>query len=202
MSDLFVDVVIAVVAIACAAAWLYFPKQEPQVRDGQGSRHHRPGSLALSRHKENPARITPRRRLRAIVNTRASPHDMKTLLAAAAFAITGAVTVQAADISPGSGLGYVMHDGQVERACTSPVITYWTKLGERFVVNYVNERDGCHVLVTTQRGERLFDAVLAAGQSAAVSIPRAAGEAPVRIVLSDAGGYLDIAEPPAAVSTQ
>ena len=89
-----------------------------------------------------------------------------------------------------------------EPACTSPVITYWTKLGERFVVNYINERDGCHVLVTTQRGERLFDAVLAAGQSAAVSIPRAAGEAPVRIVLSDASGYLDIAEPPAAVSTQ
>jgi hypothetical protein len=51
MSDLLVDVVIAVVAIAGTAAWLYFPKQEPQVRDGQGSRHHRPGSLALSRHK-------------------------------------------------------------------------------------------------------------------------------------------------------
>ena len=127
---------------------------------------------------------------------------MKTLLAAAAFAITGAVTVQAADIFTGSGLGYVMHDGKVERACTSPVITYWTKLGERFVSNYINERDGCHVLVTTQRGERMLDAPLAVGQSAAVSIPRAAGEAPVRIVLSNAGGYLDIAEPPDAVSAQ
>jgi hypothetical protein len=41
---------------------------------------------------------------------------------------------------------------------------------------------------------------VAAGQSAAVSIPRAAGEAPVRIVLSNAGDHLDIAEPPAAVS--
>ena len=127
---------------------------------------------------------------------------MKTLLAAAAFAITGAVTVQAADTFTPSGLGYVMHDGKVERACTSPVITYWTKLGERFVSNYINERDGCHVLVTTQRGERLFDAVLAAGQSAAVSIPRPVGEAPARVVLSNAGDHLHIAEPNAAVSSQ
>ena len=127
---------------------------------------------------------------------------MKTLLAAAAFAITGAGTVQAADILTGSGLGYVMHDCQVERACSSPVIPYWTKLGERFVVNYINERDGCHVLVTTQRGERLFDAVLAAGQSALVSIPRAAGEASERVVLTNAGGHLQIAEPSAAVSAR
>lgn len=28
----------------------------PQVRDGQGNRHHPPGSLTLSRHKEYPAR--------------------------------------------------------------------------------------------------------------------------------------------------
>jgi hypothetical protein len=61
MSELLVDVVIAVVAIAGAAAWLYFPKREPQVRDGQWSRHHRPGSLALSRHKTNPARYHVRR---------------------------------------------------------------------------------------------------------------------------------------------
>jgi hypothetical protein len=58
------------------------------------------------------------------------------------------------------------------------------------------------VVVTTQRGERQFDAVLAAGQSVAVSIPRAAGEAPARIVLSNAGDHLDIAESPAAVSAQ
>jgi hypothetical protein len=80
------------------------------------------------------------------------------------------------------------------------VITYWTKLGEHFVVYCIDERDGFHVLVATQRGERLFETVLAAGQSAAVSIPRAAGEAPVRIVLSNAGDHLDIVEPPAAVS--
>jgi hypothetical protein len=129
---------------------------------------------------------------------------MKTLLAAAALAIAGAVTVQAADIFTCSGLGYAMHDRKVERVCTSPVITHWTKLGEYLsaLVYYINERDGFHVVVTTQRGERQFDAVLAAGQSVAVSIPRAAGEAPARIVLSNAGDHLDIAESPAAVSAQ
>jgi hypothetical protein len=49
------------------------------------------------------------------------------------------------------------------------------------------------LVVTTQRGltdraavER-FETVLAAGQSAAISIPRGAGEAPVRVVISNAG---------------
>jgi hypothetical protein len=36
MFDLLVYVAIAVVAIAGAAAWLCFPKREPQARDGQG----------------------------------------------------------------------------------------------------------------------------------------------------------------------
>jgi hypothetical protein len=43
---------------------------------------------------------------------------------------------------------------------------------------------------------------LAAGQSAAISIPHGAGEAPARIVLSNVGGHLHIAEPPASVSAQ
>ena len=47
MSDLLVYVIIAIAAIAGAAAWLYFPKREPQVRDGQRSRNHRPTSSAL-----------------------------------------------------------------------------------------------------------------------------------------------------------
>jgi len=47
-----------------------------------------------------------------------------------------------------------------------------------------------------------FETVLAAGQSAAFSIPRAAGEAPERVALTNAGGHLQIAEPPAAVSAQ
>jgi len=45
---------------------------------------------------------------------------MKTLLAAAAFAITGAVTVQAADIFTCGALGYAMHDGKVERFAQLP----------------------------------------------------------------------------------
>jgi hypothetical protein len=135
---------------------------------------------------------------------------MKTLLAAAALAITGAVTAQAADIFTCSGLGYVMHDGRVERACSAPVTTHWTKLGERLsaLVYYRDEPDGLHVVVTTHQGatekaalER-FETVLAAGQSAAFSIPRAADEAPERVVLTNAGGHLQIAEPPAAISAQ
>jgi hypothetical protein len=47
-----------------------------------------------------------------------------------------------------------------------------------------------------------FETILAAGQSTAVSIPRAADEAPARIVLSNAGGHLDIVEALASVSAQ
>ena len=87
---------------------------------------------------------------------------MRTLLAsAAALAIAGVVTVQAANIAPVTG--------------------HWTKLGEHFsaLVYYIDEPDGFHVVVTTQQGPRdkaaiaRFETVLAAGQSAAVSIPRA-----------------------------
>ena len=116
---------------------------------------------------------------------------MRTLLAsAAALAIAGVVTVQAADIAPVTG--------------------HWTKLGEDFsaLVYYIDEPDGFHVVVTTQRGAKQkaavarFETVLAMGQSAAVSIPRAAGEAPARVVLSNAGDHLHIAEPNAAVSVR
>jgi hypothetical protein len=115
---------------------------------------------------------------------------MKTPLATAALAIAGVVTVQAADIAPVTG--------------------YWTKLGEQLsaLVYYIDEPDGFHVVVTTQQGARdkaaveRFETVLAAGQSAAVSTPRAAGEAPAQIVVSNAGGHLHIAEPPASVAAQ
>jgi hypothetical protein len=115
---------------------------------------------------------------------------MKTLLAAAALAIAGVVTVQAADIAP--------------------VTAHSTELGGHFsaLVYYIDEPDGFHVVVTTQQGARdkaaveRFEAVLAVGQSAAVSIPRAVGEAPARIVLSNAGGHLHIAEPPASVAAR
>jgi hypothetical protein len=115
---------------------------------------------------------------------------MKTFLATAALAIAGVVTVQAADIAP--------------------VTAHWAKLGERFsaLVYYIDKPDGFHVVVTTQQGARekpsiaRFETVLAEGQSAAVSIPRAAGEAPEQIVLSNAGGHLHIAEPPDSGSTR
>jgi hypothetical protein len=116
---------------------------------------------------------------------------MRTFLAsAAALAIAGVVTVQAADIAPVTG--------------------HWTKLGEHFsaLVYYINEPDGFHVVVTTQQGAKQkaavarFETVLAMGQSAAVSIPRAAGEAPARVVLSNAGDHLHIAEPLASVAAQ
>ena len=115
---------------------------------------------------------------------------MRTLLAAAALAIAGVVTAQAADLAPVTG--------------------HWTKLGEHSsaLVYYIDEPDGFHVVVTTQQGARdkaaveRFEAVLAAGQSASVTIPRPAGEAPARIVFSNAGGQLHIVEPPASVAAQ
>jgi hypothetical protein len=115
---------------------------------------------------------------------------MNTLLAAAVLAIAGVVTVHAADIAP--------------------VTAHWTKLGKDFsaLVYYVDEPDGFHVAVTTQQGARekaavaRFEAVLTTGQSAAVSIPRAAGEAPAKMVLTNAGGHLHIAEPNTAVSAR
>jgi hypothetical protein len=115
---------------------------------------------------------------------------MKTFLATAALAIAAAVRVQGADIAP--------------------VAAHWTKLGEHFsaLVYYIDQPDGFHVVVTTLQGARdkaavaRFETVLATGQSAAVSIPRAAGEAPDQILLSNAGDHLHIAEPPDPVSTQ
>jgi hypothetical protein len=117
-------------------------------------------------------------------------NGMRTLLAAAAFAVAGASTAQAADIAPVTG--------------------HWTKLGadRSALVYYIDEPDGFHVVVTTQQGltDRAavvrFETVLAAGQSAAVSIPRAAGEASARIVFSNAGDHLHIATPNAAVSAR
>jgi hypothetical protein len=115
---------------------------------------------------------------------------VKTLLAATALAIAGAVTVLAADMAPATG--------------------HWTKLGEHFsaLVYYLDEPDGLHLVVTTQQGRSdetavaRFETVLAAGQSAKVSVPRAASEAPAQMVLSNLGGHLHIAEPPATPSTR
>jgi hypothetical protein len=136
---------------------------------------------------------------------------MKTLfLATAALAIPGAGTVQAADIFTCSGLGYAAHNGRVELDCTAHVTTHWMKLGDHSsaLVYYIDEPDGLHVAVTTQQGMRekgpveRFETVLPPGQSVAISIPRAAGETPARIVLSNANGHLHIAEPAALGSAQ
>ncbi|HVH81802.1 MAG TPA: hypothetical protein VM782_20535 [Stellaceae bacterium] len=135
---------------------------------------------------------------------------MKMLLAAAALAVTGAVTAQAADVFTCGAVGYAAHDRRVERVCSDPVTTHWAKLGEHFpgMVNYSEGPDGLHVVVITQPGARekpaagRFETVLAAGQSAIFSIPRVAGEAPERVVFTNIGGHLQIAEPPAAVSSR
>jgi hypothetical protein len=88
------------------------------------------------------------------------------------------------------------------------MIGHVTKLGMGCcgLVYYVDEPDGFHLVLTTQRrlthraAVERFETVLAAGQSAAISIPRGAGEAPVRVVLSNAGDHLHIAGPNAAVT--
>jgi len=114
---------------------------------------------------------------------------MRTLLAAAAFAVAG-TTAQAADIAAMTGYAAKLD-------ADSSALVYYTAAP-----------DGFHVVVTTQQGlteqaaVARFETVLAAGQSAAVSIPRAAGEAPARIVLSNAGDHLHIAKPIAAVSAR
>ena len=115
---------------------------------------------------------------------------MRTLLAAAAFAVAGVTAAQAADIAAMTG--------------------HATKLGADWsaLVYYTAAPDGFHVVVTTQQGltdqaaVARFETVLAAGQSATVSIPRAAGEAPARIVFSNAGDHLHVAKPNAAVSAR
>lgn len=72
-------------------------------------------------------------------------------------------------------------------------------MGCSALVSYVDEPDGFHLVVTTQRAltdraavER-FETVLPAGQSAAISIPRGAGKAPVRVVVLSNAGDLDLA---------
>ena len=117
-------------------------------------------------------------------------NEMRTLFAAAALAVTGAMTVQAADIAALTG-----HLTKLDADCSA-------------LVYYTSAPDGFHVVVTTQQGSTdraaiaRFEMVLATGQSAAVSIPRGADEAPAQIVLGNAGNHLHIAEPNTAVSAR
>jgi hypothetical protein len=116
--------------------------------------------------------------------------EIRTVFAAAVFAVAAVATAQAANIAAVTG--------------------YAAKLGAdgSALVYYTGAPDGFHVVVTTQQGPTdlptvaRFETVLATGQSAAVSFPRGAGEAPARIVLSNAGDHLHIAKPNAAVSTR
>jgi hypothetical protein len=117
-------------------------------------------------------------------------NEMRTLFAAAAFAVAGVAAAQAADIPAMTGYAAKLD-------ADSSALVYYTAAP-----------DGFHVVVTTQQGltdqaaVARFETVLAAGQSAAVSIPRRAGEAPARIVLSNASDHLHIAKLNAGDSTR
>ena len=54
---------------------------------------------------------------------------MKTLLAAAALVLAGAVTVRASDRPTSSGLEYAIGDPSVGHDRMAPVTGHWTKLG-------------------------------------------------------------------------
>jgi hypothetical protein len=87
-------------------------------------------------------------------------NEMRTLLAAAAFAVAGVTTAQAAEIA-----ALTVHETKLDAESSA-------------LVYYTPAPDGFHVVVTTQQGRtsraavERFETVLAAGQSAAVSIPR------------------------------
>ena len=106
------------------------------------------------------------------------------------FAVSGLTTAQAADIAAKTGY-------EAKLDADSSALVYYT-----------GAPDGFHVVVTTQQGLTdqaavvRFETVLATGQSATVSVPRGAGEAPARIVLSNAGDHLHIAKPNGAVSAR
>jgi len=116
--------------------------------------------------------------------------EMRTVFAAAAFVVAGVATAQAADIAAKTGY-------EAKLDADSSALVYYT-----------GAPDGFHVVVTTQQGltdqaaVARFETVLATGQSATVSVPRGAGEAPARIVLSNAGDHLNIAKPNGAVSAR
>jgi len=116
--------------------------------------------------------------------------EMRTVFAAAAFVVAGVATAQAADIAAKTGY-------EAKLDADSSALVYYT-----------DAPDGFHVVVTTQQGltdqaaVARFETVLATGQSATVSVPRGAGEAPARIVLSNAGDHLHIAKPNGAVSAR
>jgi hypothetical protein len=115
---------------------------------------------------------------------------MRTLVLAVALAVAAVSEAQAANIT----------------AMTGHVTKF--DINSSALVYYTTAPDGFHVVVTTQQGltdqvaVARFETVLTAGQAAVVSIPRAAGVEPARIVLSNTGDHLHIAKPKAAVSAR
>jgi hypothetical protein len=113
-----------------------------------------------------------------------------TTLFAAALAIAGVTKAQAADID-----ALTAHVTRFGAHCTA-------------LVYYLAAPDGFHVVVTTQQGLTdqaaiaRFETVMSAGQSAAFSIPRKADDPAERMVLSNAGDHLHVAEPNATVSAR
>ena len=117
-------------------------------------------------------------------------NGMKALLAAAAFVLDGIATAEAADIA-----AMAAHTARFDAKSFATV--YYTATPEGFDV-VVTIQQGLTDTATVAR----FETVLAAGQSATVSIPRGAGEASVRMLLSNAGDHLHITEPIAAASAR
>jgi hypothetical protein len=128
---------------------------------------------------------------------------MKTLPAAAALVISGAMTTHAADIFTCGAIGYARHDGRVERVCSDPVTTHWRKLGNGLsaLVTDAEQSDGLHLMLTMEKGVGENAAIerFEVGRSATIPIPGVVGEAGERIVLTNAGRRLQIAKLPAAV---
>src|SRR5882757_878339 len=135
-------------------------------------------------------RLTRRIARIAAARTTGGVPETRTVFAAAAFVVAGVATAQAADIAAKTGYAAKLD-------ADSSALVYNT-----------GAPDGFHVVVTTQQGltdqaaVARFETVLATGQSATVSVPRGAGEAPARIVLSNAGDHLHIAKPNDAVSAR
>jgi hypothetical protein len=115
-------------------------------------------------------------------------NGMKALLAAAAFVLDGIATAEAGDIA-----AMAAHTARFDAKSFATV--YYTATPEGFDV-VVTIQQGLTDTATVAR----FETVLAAGQSATVSIPRAVAKEPARILLKNAGDHLHIVEPNPAPS--
>jgi len=116
---------------------------------------------------------------------------MRTLFAAAAFAVAGAVAAQAADIAAMTG-----HMTKLGADCSALVLLHRRA---RRLPRGGNDPAGPD---RPGGGRAVRNGVGGGGSRPPVSIPRTAGEASARIVLSNAGDHLHIAKPSSAVSAR